>query len=328
MSFQDPWLLMLLLAVPLQVYFALGSRSRPVLAFSAVSFLKRIKPSLRLRVAKYAFGLRSFALVLFALGLARPQLLLPESRQRVYGIDIILVLDVSTSMRAEDLAPGKNRLQAAKEVVRDFISRRSDDRVGMIVFAGRPYTQCPLTLDHNVILELLDDVETGMLEDGTAIGMALGSAVNRLRESEAKNRIVVLLTDGRNNMGEISPEAAAQAARATNVRVYTVGVGTKGLAPYPVLDIFGRKTYSYQPAEVDDASLTSIAEVTGGRYFRATDSESLEETYREIDRLEKTKLPAKRYGRYRELFPLFVLPAAALLLFEIGLTSTWLRRAP
>lgn len=328
MSFHDPWLLALALLIPLQVYFALKRRSRPALAFSAAWLIGRVRPTWRLHFAKYAFTLRSLALALFVVGLARPQVLLPESRARVYGIDIMLVIDVSTSMRAEDLAPGKNRLTAAKEVVRDFVSRRADDRIGMVVFAGRPYTQAPLTLDYNVIIEMLGWLETGMVEDGTAIGMALGTAVNRLRESEAKAKVVILLTDGRNNMGEIGPETAAQAARSMNVRVYTVGVGTRGRAPYPVVDTFGRKSYVYQQAEVDDDSLAEIAQVTGGRYFRATDSESLEETYREIDRLEKSELPAKRRGQFRELFPLFVLPAAGLLLAELLLAATWLRRAP
>ena len=328
MSFHDPWLLALALLIPLQVYLALKPRSRPALAFSAAWLIGRVRPTWRLHFAKYAFTLRSLALALFVVGLARPQVLLPESRARVYGIDIMLVIDVSTSMRAEDLAPGKNRLTAAKEVVRDFVSRRADDRIGMVVFAGRPYTQAPLTLDYNVIIEMLDWLETGMVEDGTAIGMALGTAVNRLRESEAKAKVVILLTDGRNNMGEIGPETAAQAARSMNVRVYTVGVGTRGRAPYPVVDALGRKRYVYQQAEVDDASLAEIAQVTGGRYFRATDSESLEETYREIDRLEKSELPAKRQGRFKELFPLFVLPAVGLLLAELLLAATWLRRTP
>jgi len=328
MSFHEPWLLALLLLIPLQVYLAIRGSARPALAFSSASRLRDVRPSWRLRLAKYSFTVRSLALASLVVGLARPQALIPESPATAYGIDMMLVIDVSTSMRAEDLAPGKDRLAAAKEVVRDFVSRRGNDRIGMIVFAARPYTQCPLTVDHDVIVEMLDQIETGMVEDGTAIGMALGTAVNRLRESEAKTKLVILLTDGQNNMGDISPETAAQAARSMDVRVYAVGVGTRDQAPYPVVDAFGRKRYDYRPSEVDDASLTEIAQITGGRYFRATDSDSLEETYREIDRLEKTELPTKQYGQFKELFPFFVIPAAGLLIAELLLAGMWLRRAP
>ncbi len=328
MTFRDPWLLLLVLLVLLQVYLAFNRRARPALAFSGAWLLADIKASWKLRLAKYSFALRSLALALFVFGLARPQSLIPESPTETYGIDIVLAIDVSTSMRAEDLAPGKDRLAAAKEVVRDFVAGRSGDRVGMVVFAGRPYTQSPLTVDYEVITEMLDLIDTGMVEDGTAIGMALGTAVNRLQDSNAKTKIVILLTDGRNNMGEISPETAAQAAASMRVRVYTVGVGTRDLAPYPVVDALGRKRYVYQEAEVDDASLGKIAELTGGRYFRATDSKSLRETYEEIDRLEKSELPSRKYGEYKELFPVFVVPAAGLLFLELLLAASWLRRAP
>jgi Ca-activated chloride channel family protein len=247
------------------------------------------------------------------------------------GIDIILALDVSSSMLAEDFnldRKRRNRLYVAKEVVKDFIKWRENDRMGMVVFAGQAYTQCPLTLDYDVLLQFLEKVEVGMVEDGTAIGSAIGVCVNRLRTSKAESKVVILLTDGRNNAGEIDPLTAAELSKTYGMKIYTVGAGTKGLAPYPTKGLFGMKTYRSIEIDIDDDGLTEIAKITGGKYFRATDTRSLKEIYRQIDSLEKTKMEEAIYTEYDELFHYLVIPALGMLLFEVVLANTRFRRIP
>jgi len=222
----------------------------------------------------------------------------------------------------------RNRLYVSKEVVKDFIEWRENDRIGMVVFAGQAYTQCPLTLDYDVLLQFLEKVEIGMVEDGTAIGSAIGVCVNRLKTSKAKSKVVILLTDGRNNAGGIDPLTAAELAKTFGTKIYTVGAGTKGLAPYPVKNLFGLKTYRSIQIDIDEEGLTEIAKITGGRYFRATDTASLKEVYRQIDSLEKTKMEEAKYTEYSELFTYLLIPAFGILLLEVVLANTRFRRIP
>ncbi len=275
--------------------------------------------------------LRVVALALVVIALARPQQGLESSRLHTEGIDIVLAVDVSGSMLAEDFTlhgSRRNRLDVVKDVVKEFVEHRLNDRIGLVVFAGRPYTQCPLTTDHGWLLSQLDRVEIGMVEDGTAIGSGIATALNRLRQSKAKSRIIVLLTDGVNNAGTVTPDAAAQLAKTLGIRIYTIGAGTKGLAPYPATDIFGRRVYQQVKIEVDDEGLTKIARLTEGQYFRATDTDSLRTIYHEIDRMEKTTIEQPQYLSYKEWYPWFVIPAMLLLLSEVVVGETWLRVLP
>ena len=275
--------------------------------------------------------LRAVALTFVVIALARPQQGLESGRLRTEGIDIVLAVDVSGSMLAEDFTlhgARHNRLDVVKDVVKEFVEHRPNDRIGLVVFAGRPYTQCPLTMDHDWLLSRLDRVEIGMVEDGTAIGSGIGAALNRLRRSKATSRIMVLLTDGVNNAGTVTPEAAAQLAKTLEVRIYAIGAGTKGLAPYPATDMFGRRVYQQVKIEVDDEGLTKIARLTGGQYLRATDTESLRTIYHEIDRMEKTTVEQPQYLSYKEWYPWFVIPAMLLLLGEVLVSDTWLRVLP
>jgi Ca-activated chloride channel family protein len=230
-------------------------------------------------------------------------------------------------MKTEDFKP-KNRLEAAKEVVAEFIATRPHDRLGMVVFAARAITKCPLTLDHDILLTLLDDVHIGSIEDGTAIGTALATSVNRLKDSQAESRIIILLTDGVNNRGEIDPLTAAELAKTFGIKTYTVGAGTEGYAPYPFEDPMYGTVYRDILVEIDEETLEKIADVTGGQYFRATDAESLAEVYKEIDAMEKTEIEQKQYVRYTELAPYFMAVALGLLILETGLSRTRLQRFP
>jgi len=242
------------------------------------------------------------------------------------GIDIIIALDISSSMLAEDFHP-KNRIVAAKEVGKEFISGRKSDRIGLVVFAGESYTQCPLTLDYDMVKEFMDRVDVGAIEDGTAIGMAIATGLNRLRESKVKSKIIILLTDGQNNRGEIDPLTAAQAATPLSVKIYTIGVGSEGMAPYPVQTPFGVR-YQNMEVKIDEELLKQVASITGGKYFRATDADKLREIYRIIDQMEKTEIEVKEYRSYTELFLPYALAALGLLTLELLLISTRLRKIP
>ena len=275
--------------------------------------------------------LKCLTVILLVIALARPQMGKSETRITAEGIDIILAVDVSGSMRAEDFQVAgehRNRLYVVKEVVRDFIKGRQNDRIGIVAFAGRPYTLCPLTLDYGWLIQQLDRAKIGMIEDGTAIGSAIATSTNRLRESTAKSKTVILLTDGRDNAGRVDPITASDAAGALNVKIYTIGAGTKGLAPYPVKDFFGNTVYQQVRIEVDDDSLRRIAENTGGMYFRATDTDSLRSIYKEIDEMEKTEIEATEYLEYRDLYPFLLMSAIISLLAVVGLSNTRLRRLP
>lgn len=270
---------------------------------------------------------KAAALFLFILALARPQLLNTYRVEEQRGLDILLTLDISGSMAAIDFKP-RNRLEVAKEVIASFIAKRRDDRLGLVVFAATSATKCPLTVDYDILKFTLRDTELGELEDGTAIGMALAASVNRVRHSAAKTRIVILLTDGVNNRGEIDPRDAAKMARDFNVKVYTIGVGTRGEAPYPVLDSFGRRRHVMVNVEIDEPLLREIARTTGGLYFRATDRDSLQNIFAEIDRWEKSSIRSRNVYEATELFPWFIALGLFLLLLVETARRSFLRTLP
>jgi Ca-activated chloride channel family protein len=332
MTLKDPLVLsLIIILIPLILANYILRKDSGNLRFSTLNYFKKIEQGSFVKYRHVLIALRVLIIVLLVIALARPQSGKAHSKVTTEGIDIILALDVSSSMLAEDFNLNKkrrNRLYVAKEVVKDFIEWRQNDRIGMVVFAGQAYTQCPLTLDYDVLLQFLEKVEIGMVEDGTAIGSAIGVCVNRLRTSKAESKVVILLTDGRNNAGEIDPLTAAELSKTYGMKIYTVGAGTKGLAPYPTKNLFGLKTYRSIQIDIDDEGLTEIAEITGGKYFRATDTESLKEIYRQIDSLEKTKMEEAIYTEYDELFHYLVIPALGMLLFEVVLANTRFRKIP
>lgn len=331
MTFEEPFAFLTLTAIPLLIYFHFRGARRGSLRFSSIGSIQAIQPSWTNRGREGLLFLRCITILLIAFGLARPQKGVEESKLTGEGIDIVLVIDVSTSMRAQDFqisGQRYNRLHVVKEVVKEFIKGRSNDRIGIVVFAGRPYTLCPLTLDHGWLIKNLDRAQIGMLEDGTAIGTAIATGTNRLRESSADSKVIILLTDGRNNAGRISPETAANLAKTLGVKIYTIGAGTKGMAPFPTRGLFGKETYQPVQIEIDDESLTRIAQETGGRYFRATDTANLLQVYDEIDEMEKTEFETPQYLEYKEFYVYFLIPALICFLTEIGLANTRLRILP
>lgn len=325
----DPWFLLAALAVPVIAYMKLRHERtrRSSFRYPDLRILGGAGVTVASRLHFLPAALRVLALTLLVVAFARPQAGHSEEEMLTRGIDIMLVLDNSTSMAAEDLRP-RNRLAVAKDAVAAFIQGRKSDRLGLVVFAGRGYTACPLTLDADVLLGLLADVDLAEKDEGTAIGMGLSMALNRLRGSDAQSKVVVLLTDGRNNRGEIDPSTAAALAKTLGIKVYAVGVGTRGEAPYPVQDPILGKRYVYLRADIDDDSLRNISESTGGRYYRATDRDSLVEIFKSIDALEKTDIKVRHYARWSELFPWLAWPALGLLVLEAGLAHTRLRRLP
>ncbi len=329
MRFANIFVLLLLLFIPLVIrrFWGRGRKKAGSLRFSNVAALKQALPAGWTRYYGLLYVLRVLALTVLILALARPQSDKGNESITTEGIDIVLTLDVSGSMQAEDFQP--NRLEAAKKVAADFIRGRKNDRIGLVIFAGHSVTQAPLTLDYDVLLSLLDKVHIGILqEDGTAIGMAIANSVNRLRESEAKSKVIILLTDGVNNHGEIDPLTAANLAQALQLRIYTIGAGSKGQAFVTVDDpFFGKRRVPIQ-ADLDEDTLQNVAELTGGAYFRATDEQSLANIYDEIEQLEKTKINVKQYTEYVELFPYLLYAGFALLCLEIIFANTRLRKVP
>jgi Ca-activated chloride channel family protein len=327
---ENPHWLYALLLVPVLtgVYVWTLRKGKASLRFSDLGIFSTIQPAWTLRLRHLPFTLRMLAVILLTVAMARPQAGHSEEEVLTEGIDILVALDVSGSMAAEDFKP-KNRLHVAKETVARFIRGRQNDRIGLVIFAEKSYTSCPLTLDYGVLQTLLEGVSLAPRnEDGTAIGMGLATSVNRLKNSRAKSRVIVLITDGRNNRGAIDPATGAALAKAMGIKIYTIGVGTKGEAPYPVDDgVFGKR-YIYIPADIDDESLKSIADATGGLYFRATDAHGLESIFKKIDKMEKTQVKVKRYVRFTELFPALLLPGALLFLLEVGLSQSRLRQIP
>jgi Ca-activated chloride channel family protein len=328
--FANPALLFLLLVVPLYVFVELRYRRgrRPAVRFPDVAVAKQISGKLVHWKRHLRMAMRALVLTLLVFALARPQAGSGTESVLSEGIDIVLAIDVSGSMKAEDFKP-KNRLAVAKEVVADFITGRTSDRIGMVVFAADSFTQCPLTLDYNVLLGLLDSVEIGMIDERrTAIGMAVATAANRLRESDAESRVVILLTDGRSNAGEIDPITAAQAAAALGIKIYTIGAGTPEGGLVPVDDPIRGRRYLRVENDIDEEMLQRIASLTGGRYFRATSEGMLATIYERIGELEKTKIEVKHFTTYEELAPKLMLVAMVLLLLELLAGATISRGLP
>ena len=327
-EFADPGFLWLLLAVPVLAWWHFGRR-RPrggSLVYSDVAAVRRADIRRGGRWRHVLPVLRLLAVAALVVAFARPRAGVTSENVLTEGIDIVLVLDISSSMLAEDLEP--NRIDAAKQVAADFVSGRLNDRIGLVVFAGQAFTQVPLTLDYGVVRELMDELEVGMVEDGTAVGMGLATAIKRLNESAAESKVVVLLTDGRNNRGEIDPLTAAQMAQALGVRVYTIGAGSRGTARVPVDDPLLGRRYATVRVDVDEETLAEVASTTGGRYFRATDTESLASIYQEIDELETTEIEVQNFTRYTELFHFPLAAGLLLLLMEAALANTLLRKLP
>ncbi len=314
--FADPWFLLLLALVPLLVwrYLRRMRRGEGSLRFGSTLALEGVRPSWTVHMRHALFGAKLIALVLVTVAMARPQRGNEEEEYLTEGVDIIVALDASGSMAAEDFEP-QNRLFVAKLVTQEFVEGLRHDRVGLVVFAAKAITRCPLTLDYGVLLNILEGTELGTIEDGTAIGNALATCLNRLRDSKAKSRVIILVTDGVNNRGEIQPLDAAKIAHSLGVKIYTVGVGSQGVARFPVTDqSTGKKVYVDLPVEIDEDSLRQIAGITGGIYYRATDAPSLERIFESIGRLEKTEIRVKTYTHYNERFVSLLLPALAVVL--------------
>ena len=328
MHFASPYYLWLLaLIVPMIAYYVWRVRQGgAAIQISTVEGVLRAPKSVRYYLRHLPFVLRTAAYALLVVALARPQGIEQNVRTSTEGIDIMLSIDVSGSMLARDFKP--DRITAAKEVAASFISDRVGDRLGLVVFAGEAFTQSPLTTDQSTLQTLLARIRSGLIEDGTAIGNGLATAINRLRESEAKSKVIILLTDGINNRGEIAPMTAAEIARAQGIRVYTIGVGTEGMAPYPAIDMFGNLTFVNQKVEIDEKVLKAISDMTGGRYFRATDKEKLKAVYDEINQLEKSKIEVMEHISYHELFLTWALAALGLLFAEFLLSNLVLKRIP
>lgn len=340
--FSDSWALWALLPLGLiwavfwlkrHGFFNKQTKGSAALRYSSISTLKGLRPSKSLRIRRLIQLLRVGAVALLVLAAARPQAGKKRTNIKTDGIDIMLAVDTSGSMNALDLdaersiQERRNRLQVAQSVVSGFVERRDNDQVGLVVFGANAFTQCPLTLDHGIISTFLADLEIGMAGDGTAIGSAIGTAVKRLKKSQAKSKIIILLTDGRNNQGSLSPTKAAEVAKTFDIKIYTVAAGTRGQAPFLVKTLFGMQP-QYQDVEIDEETLKEIADITGGAYFRAEDTQGLEEIYAQIDKLETTEIESTSYLEYDEKFEIFVAPALFLILLEILLLGTRFRKIP
>lgn len=325
------YFLLLLLLIPYLVwYIKFRKRTEATMTVSDTWMLKDAPQSLRQRLHWVPMMLRCITLTLVVIILARPQSHNAWDERTVEGIDIMLAMDVSTSMLAEDLQP--NRIEAAKSVAQSFISNRPNDNIGMTIFAGEAFTQCPMTTDHTSLLNLLKNVRTdiasrGLIEDGTAIGMGLANAITRLKDSKAKSKVVILLTDGSNNSGDISPLTSAEIAKSLGIRVYTIGVGTNGTAKYP-MPVAGGVQYVRIPVEIDSQTLSKIATTTDGHFYRATNTSELKKCYEDIDKLERTKLNVKKFSKRYEAFQPFAIAALITLLLEVLLRLTVFRRIP
>ncbi|HMP88866.1 MAG TPA: VWA domain-containing protein [Kiritimatiellia bacterium] len=331
MIFRYPWLLLLVLLVPALVYLRYSRRRKAAMRFSNGVRLANLPTSWVTLAQPILPVLYGMGVIFAIIALARPQKGLEESRVRMEGIDIILCVDVSTSMLAEDFTTGGasiNRLDASKDILDRFIRKRTHDRMGLIAFAAMPFTMAPLSMDHGWLLQQVQRLETGVLPDGTAIGSGLASAVNRLRDSDAKSRIVILLTDGANNRGEISPLNAAKAASALGIKVYTIGAGSDGMVRIPVRDPFGGTRYIRQPSDIDEPTLIQMAQMTGGMYFRARDMSDLRDIFDQIDQLEKTEITVDQYRYFDERFQPYLWLALALLGLEKLLAVIRLGRLP
>ncbi|MBP6978778.1 MAG: VWA domain-containing protein [Lentimicrobiaceae bacterium] len=327
MEFANPGFLYLLIIIPLLVawYWFRNRKYHADIRVPSMESLQKSGRSPKEYLYHGLVGLRLLAAGLLIVALARPQTSTRKQDITIEGIDIVLTMDISGSMLAEDFQP--NRLEASKKVASEFVGGRPNDRMGLVVFSGETFTQCPLTTDHTVLLNLFKDIKSGMIEDGTAIGDGLATAVNRLKESQAISKVIILLTDGENNMGSLDPLSAGEIAKIFGIRVYTIGVGTIGTAPYPVQTPFGTR-YQNMEVRIDEPLLREIAAMTGARYFRATDNQKLTEIYQEIDRLEKSKIDVTEFRKKNEEFLPFALLAGLVLLLEMVLRYTVLRNIP
>ena len=327
-TFAHPKLLWLLTAiVPLVAWYIYNQiKGGATLRMSSIATVPPATRSLKYYLRHLPFVLRMGAIALMIVALARPQSTEKGSNATTEGIDIVLAMDVSSSMLARDFEP--DRIGAARQVASKFIVDRTSDRIGIVVFAGESFTQSPLTTDKNSLLTLMGQIKSGVIEDGTAIGNGLATAINRLKESDAKSKVIILLTDGVNNSGQIAPLTAAEIATTLGIKVYTVGVGTQGMAPYPAVDMWGNTVYQKMKVEIDEKTLSEIAAMTGGEYFRATDEKKLSEIYDRINRLERTKIDTTEYTLYHELFVRYLVWALALLVAEFALRKLWLKQLP
>lgn len=325
------YFLLLLLLIPYILwYFMYRKKTEPTMRMADTKVYQYASKSMRVRLIHLPMLLRCVAFTLIVFAMARPQTHNSWDNKTVEGIDIMLAMDVSTSMLAEDLKP--NRMEAAKDVAHEFISGRPNDNIGLTIFAGEAFTQCPMTTDHGSLLRLLQDTRTdiaarGLIDDGTAVGMGLANAVSRLKASKAKSKVVILLTDGSNNTGDISPMTAAEIAKSLGIRVYTIGVGTNKVAPYP-MPVADGVQYVNIPVEIDTQTLKEIAHTTDGNFYRATSTAELKKIYQDIDKLEKTKMSVKHYAKRYEAYQPFALAALVVLLLEVLLRITWFRRIP
>ena len=328
MQFAHPHILWLLtVLVPMTAYYVYRTmQGGAAVDVSTVDTVRRAPRTARYYLRHVPFALRCIAVALIIIALARPQSAEHNSRTDAEGIDIVMAVDVSTSMLARDFKP--DRITAAKEVAASFIADRPTDRIGLVVFAGESLTQSPLTTDQGTLQTLLSRIRSGIIEDGTAIGNGLATSINRLRESDARSKVIILLTDGVNNRGQISPLTAAQIAKDYGIRVYTIGVGKRGKAPYPAVDMFGNQTFIEVEVEIDEKILQTIADETGGKYFRATDKQKLKEMYDEIDTLEESKVEVTQFTVLHEEYLVFVLWALAALALEFLMKTLILKRIP
>ena len=326
-TFAKPELLYLLvLFVPIGIWYILKQRkSQATLQISSLKGFTKAPKTYKIFLRHGMYILRFLSVALLIIVLARPQSTDHWQNVSTEGIDILISLDISSSMLAQDFQP--NRLEASKDVATEFISGRPNDRIGLVIFSGESFTQCPLTTDHAVVINLFNDVESGMIEDGTAIGMGLATSINRMKDSNAKSKVVILLTDGVNNRGAIAPMTAAEIAKTFGIRVYTIGVGSEGMAPYPVQTPYGIQ-YQNMPVQIDEEVLKEIAEMSDGKYLRATNNEKLIEIYREIDQLEKTKIDVTEFSKKKEEYLSFLFIAGILLLSELLFRNTLLRTVP
>lgn len=332
MSFAHPYFLLLLLALPVLAWWRTKRSRQAAFLYSSVQIVKGVSNLSKSAAARILPALRWLTLILFIIGLARPQLTESETSVSASGIDIVVAIDLSLSMMAEDFklaGQQVNRLVIAQDVLKKFITKRPNDRIGLVAFAGRAYIAAPLTLDHDFLLTNVDRLSLDILEEGgqTAIGSALSAAVNRLRDIPSKSKIVILMTDGQNNAGKIPPLVAADAAQTLNIKVYTIGIGTRGLAPYPKI-VFGRKMYENRPVDIDEETLKAISAKTGGKYYRADNSDTLASIYDEIDKLERTEADVRKYMRVDEMFHWVVMPGLFIFLLEVILGHTIWRKLP
>src|SRR5437868_10997048 len=340
LTFAHPWLLLLLLVVPLLAYLRGKRGAAAALTFSSTSALRAIGKQSAARVGKILRAMILATLAIFIIGIAQPQLGKTLAQVEASGIDIMLVLDVSGSMLTKDFTIGgqeASRVDAIREVTRKFIDGRPNDRIGMIAFAGRPYVVSPMTLDHDWLLQNLERVRIGLVEDGTAIGSAMAAAANRLNDKQSKSRVLVLLTDGENNAGKIPPNTAAEALKALRIHFYAIGIGTNGVAPFPVMDERtgrvitdgrGNVYYHNAPVSFNETGLREVARIADGKFYRATDTQSLASIYQDVDKLEKTTISARKYQEYRDLFPECIAAGLGLLIGQLLLGQTIWRRLP